>query len=148
MDAATAARWVSFYYGSLTLGRFLTGFITYKVSNKDLIRHGCFLMLAGILLLPLSMPFALLGFLLIGFGCAPIFPCMLHETPVRFGGADSQAIMGFQMAVAYIGTTFLPPFFGFLASESAISRLPAFLLAYMAVLIAGSEILRRFKPQG
>jgi hypothetical protein len=73
---------------------------------------------------------------------------MLHETPVRFGGADSQAIMGFQMAVAYIGTTFLPPFFGFLASESAISRLPAFLLAYMAVLIAGSEILRRFKPQG
>jgi fucose permease len=145
LDPASAARWVSYYYASLTLGRFLTGFITYKVSNDNLILSGCAVLLAGALLMafPLPLPFALAGFLMVGFGCAPIFPCMLHETPVRFGSADSQAIMGFQMAVAYVGTTFLPPAFGFFASETSLALLPFFLLAFIAVLSMGSVTLRR-----
>lgn len=145
LDPASAARWVSYYYASLTLGRFLTGFITYKVSNDNLILSGSVVILAGALLMafPLPLPFALVGFLMVGLGCAPIFPCMLHETPERFGAADSQAIMGFQMAVAYLGTTFLPPAFGFFASETSLSLLPLFLLAFTTVLVMGLETLRR-----
>jgi len=145
LDPASAATWVSLFYASITLGRFLTGFVTFKVSNRDLIRWGGITILAGVvcMLAPLPLPFTLAGFLLVGFGCAPIFPCMLHETPDRFGASQSQAIMGFQMAVAYIGATFLPPLFGFLASATTLALLPVFLLGYIAVLILSSETLRR-----
>jgi fucose permease len=144
LDPASAARWVSGFYAGITAGRFLTGFITYTISNDNLIRAGGALILAGALLMafPLPLPCALAGFLLIGLGCAPIFPCMLHETPVRFGAADAQAIMGFQMAVAYTGTTLLPPAFGFIASGTSLAWMPFFVLAYVAVLIACSERLR------
>jgi len=145
IEPSTAATWVSLFYASITAGRFLTGFITYKVSNKNLIRCGSLVILAGVLLmlLPLPLPVALAGFLVVGFGCAPIYPCMLHETPNRFGAAHAQSIMGFQMAVAYIGSTFLPPTFGFIASVTSLRLLPAFLLAYVVCLIAGSETLRK-----
>jgi fucose permease len=145
IDAARAATWVALFYASITAGRFITGFITYKVPNKDLIRFGGLTILAGaaLMILPLPLPLVLAGFLMVGFGCAPIFPCMLHETPERFGATHAQAIMGFQMAVAYIGATFLPPAFGFLASATSLSLLPAFVLAYSVLLIMGSELLRK-----
>jgi len=78
----------------------------------------------------------------VGLGCAPIFPCMLHETPERFGAANAQAVMGFQMAVAYIGATFLPPLFGFIASAISMDLLPIFLLGCVVILLFGSEALR------
>jgi fucose permease len=145
LDFASAATSVSFFYASITLGRLLTGFVTYRMSNKNLIRGGGFVILGGVLLmlLPLPLPFALGGFLLVGFGCAPIFPCMLHETPDRFGAANAQAIMGLQMAVAYIGSTFLPPLFGFIASSTTLALLPVFLLGYTIVLVVSTEVLRR-----
>jgi fucose permease len=145
MEPAAAATWVSLFYASITLGRFLTGFFTFRVSNRDLIRIGSLTALAGILLMtaPLPLPFVLAGFLLVGLGCAPIFPCMLHETPARFGTDHAQAIMGFQMAVAYIGSTLLPPAFGFIASATTLALLPLFLLVYAALLLGSSETLRR-----
>ena len=143
LEPVPAARWVSFYYAGITAGRFLTGFLSFRVSNANLIRAGCLAIAAGILLLAGPLPLALAGLVLIGFGCAPVFPCMLHATPERFGASDSQAIMGFQMAVAYAGTTLLPPAFGFLASAKSLSLLPFFLFAYAAVLAAGTEALRR-----
>ena len=145
LDPASAATWVSLFFASITLGRFLTGFVTFKVSNKDLIRWGGLVILAGVglMLVPLPLPFTLTGFLLVGFGCAPLFPCMLHETPDRFGAANALAVMGFQMAVAYIGATLLPPVFGFLASVTTMDALPVFLLGYVGLLIAASETLRR-----
>ncbi len=145
IEAATAATWVSLFYASITLGRFLTGFITYRASNKDLIRFGGLIVLAGVILmlLPLPLPLALAGFLMVGLGCAPLFPCMLHETPNRFGPTHAQAIMGFQMAVAYIGATCLPPAFGFIASATSLGLLPLFLLAYVSCLILCSELLRK-----
>ena len=144
LNPAETASWVSFFFGSITLGRFLTGFLTYRWSNNTLIRRGAIIVLSGILLmlLPLSLPLTLLGFLMVGFGLAPIFPSMLHETPVRFGKENSQAIMGFQMAVAYMGATFLPPLFGFIASERALYLLPCFLLGYIVFLIICFERLR------
>src|SRR5699024_6305534 len=101
LNAATAARWVSFYFAGITIGRFITGFVTFKMSNRILIRTGQITALSGaiILLLPLPTVFSLIGFVVIGLGLAPIFPCMLHETPTRFGKKHSQTIMGYQMAI-------------------------------------------------
>jgi 4-hydroxybenzoate polyprenyltransferase len=64
---------------------------------------------------------------------------MLHETPVRFGKENAQMVMGFQMAVAYIGSTFLPPLFGFIANATSLALLPLFLLVYAALLLLSSE---------
>lgn len=145
LDPAQAATWVSLFYASITAGRFLTGFLTYRLSNRAMIRGGAVLVLFGVILmlLPLSLPGALTGFLLIGLGCAPIFPCMLHETPVRFGAKHSQAIMGFQMALAYVGSTVLPPLFGLAAGESRFWLLPVFALGYILVLLASTVVLDR-----
>lgn len=143
LDAAAAAVWVSTYYGSITAGRLIAGFITMRVSNKVLIRMGQLIILVGVILLFLPLPAisALVSFILIGLGCAPIFPSMLHETPVRFGNEGSQHVMGFQMASAYIGTTFLPPIFGFIASNSSLALLPLFVLVYLSAMLASSEWL-------
>jgi len=145
LDAASTATWVSLFYASITVGRFITGFMTYRLSNNDLLRWGGLIVLAGVILLliPAPLPITLIGFLLVGFGCAPIYPCMLHETPVRFGAENAQAIMGFQMAVAYIGSSILPPLFGFIASATTLALLPVFLAGYITVLLLSSEKLRK-----
>jgi fucose permease len=144
LSVDTAAKWVSFYYAGITIGRFITGFITLKISNRTLIRMGQITVLAStpLLLLPLPSIFSLIGFIGIGTGLAPIFPCMLHETPVRFGQEHSQTIMGYQMAVAYTGSTFLPPLFGFIAARSTIGLLPFAIAGFAAIMLFGSEKLR------
>lgn len=146
IDVATAASWVSLFYGSITLGRFISGFITMRMSSKSLIRYGEIGILLGVLLLLLPLPdvFTLVSFVLIGLGCAPIFPSMLHETPARFGHEHAQMVMGFQMAVAYSGTTFLPPIFGFVASNSTFALLPFVLLVYSVLMLLSSESINRF----
>lgn len=138
LDPAKAATWVSVFYGSITAGRFLTGFLTYRFSNNAMIGGGTAIIITGVVLvlLPLPLPVSLAGFLLTGFGCAPIFPCMIHETPVRFGSGNSQAIIGFQMATAYIGTTLLPPLFGFVSSFAGMTLLPVFILGYAILMLA------------
>ena len=143
MSAEVAAQWVSFYWGGLTIGRFITGFVTFKMGNRMLIRCGQIIALAGtvLLVLPLPTTFSLVGFVLIGFGLAPIFPAMLHETPARFGKAHSQTIMGYQMAVAYTGSTLLPPLLGYIASFSTIGVFPFFMVIYAIVMLLSSEKL-------
>jgi MFS family permease len=96
---------------------------------------------AIILLLPLPSTFSLLGFIIVGLGLAPIFPCMLHETPTRFGKTHSQTIMGYQMAVAYTGTTFMPPLLGFIASHSTIGIFPICIVLFVAAMLLSSEKL-------
>ncbi|MFD2627650.1 MFS transporter [Oceanobacillus kapialis] len=145
LSAATAAQWVSFYWGGLTVGRFLTGFVTFKMSNRMLIRIGQITALVGaaLLVLPFPHPISLVGFIMIGFGLAPIYPCMLHETPTRFGKTHSQTIMGYQMAVAYTGSTFLPPLLGWIASLSTIAIFPFFIVLYISVMLLSSEQLNK-----
>ncbi|HBF35980.1 MAG TPA: MFS transporter [Firmicutes bacterium] len=146
LPAATAAEWVSLYYAGITVGRLIAGFVTMKLSNVTLIRMGQIIALAGavLLLLPLPTFCALGGFILAGLGCAPIYPCMLHETPWRFGSANSQTVMGYQMAVAYTGSTFLPPLLGWIASRATMLILPFFLAAYIIVMLIGSEKVNAF----
>jgi fucose permease len=141
LDAALAAKWVSFYYGGITVGRFITGFITMKMSNKMLIRIGQSMSLGGIILLVLPLPnfFSLISFILIGLGCAPVFPCMIHETPIRFGKEHSQTIIGYQMACAYVGITFLPPLLGWIAARTTIGILPFLGLIYILGMLISSE---------
>lgn len=141
LPTAVAAQWVSMYYAGITIGRLITGFITMKVSNPVLIRMGQTTALVGALLLLLPLPaiFSLIGFIMVGLGCAPIFPCMLHETPTRFGEENSQMIMGYQMAFAYTGSTFLPPLLGLIISHTTIGIFPFFVLAYIITMFVGSE---------
>ncbi|PYI51383.1 MFS transporter [Paenibacillus flagellatus] len=138
LPADTAAKWVSLYYAGITVGRFVTGFITFQVNNRLLIRGGQVVALTGVivLLLPLPPSFALAGFLIAGLGLAPIYPCMLHETPVRFGKSNASTLMGYQMAVAYTGSTLMPPLLGWVAGFSSIGIFPIYL-----VLSAGAMLL-------
>lgn len=147
MPAATAAQWVSLYYGGITVGRLISGFMTLKVSSRILIRAGQITALVGALLLILPLPdlFSLLGFIMVGLGCAPIFPSMLHETPTRFGKENSQAIIGYQMALAYTGSTFLPPLLGFVAARTTIGIFPIFVLAYIVIMLICSEKINNLR---
>ena len=149
LPASTAAEWVSLFFVGITVGRMITGFITFGVSNRSLIRYGQLTALFGTVLLALPLPsgFALAGFMIIGLGLAPIFPCMLHETPARFGNKHSQSVMGFQMAAAYTGSTFVPPLLGALASCSTIGVLPFFIVAFAAIMLLCTEKLNRFLDQ-
>lgn len=143
LSVDVAAKWVSLYYAGITIGRFITGFVTLKISNRTLIRMGQIVALAGamLLFLPLPSTFSLIGFIMVGLGLAPIFPCMLHETPIRFGQEHSQTIMGYQMAVAYTGSTFLPPLLGFIAANSTIGIFPFVIAGFIAIMLLGSEKL-------
>jgi fucose permease len=145
LPAEKAAGWISLFYFGITLGRFISGFIAMKIPNKIMIRSGIGLCLAGALtlLLPLPVFFSLVGFILIGLGCAPIFPSMLHETPNRFGKELSQSAMGIQMACAYLGTTLMPPILGLMAGKIGFSLFPVFLLVFIALVILTSEMINK-----
>lgn len=143
LNPATAAIWVSLYYAGITIGRLITGFITFKLSNRQLILIGQLMALFGaiVLLLPLQTVFSLIAFIIIGLGLAPIFPCMLHETPRRFGKEHSQIIMGYQMAFAYSGTTFIPPVIGFVATYLTIGIVPICIMLFIVGMLLSSERL-------
>ncbi|MGZ0041469.1 MFS transporter [Paenibacillus ottowii] len=145
IPAETAAGWVSLYYGGITVGRLITGFVTLKINNRILIRIGQLTAVAGglILLLPLPVAFLLPGFILIGLGLAPIYPGLLHETPTRFGKENSAKLMGYQMAVAYTGTTLLPPIVGLIASQVSIHFFPVAVLVFLLFMLLSSEQVNR-----
>ena len=146
LPAGQAARWISLFYAGITLGRLLSGFLTMKFNNRTLIRVGQVICIIGAicLLLPLPIYFSMIGLILVGLGCAPIYPCMLHETPKRFGKTASQSIMGLQMGFAYMGSTFMPPILGFIASKTSMSIFPYFLLGCILIMLVGSEKINRF----
>ena len=141
LSAEKAAKWVSLYYLGITVGRFLSGFLAIKLNNKQMIRIGQVICIIGavLLMMPFSNSLQLCGLILIGLGCAPIYPAMLHETPNRFGKELSQGIMGIQMATAYVGSTFVPPIFGFLSGVLGFNILTYFLIILMILMLATSE---------
>ncbi len=141
----TAATLGSLFLLGLTLGRAANGFLTYKLSDKTLIRLGQILILSGIglMLLPLGQWVSMAGLMLIGLGCAPIYPCIIHSTPAHFGPENSQAIVGVQMASAYVGTLVMPPLFGLIANHITVSLLPGFLALIALLMLAMSERLNR-----
>ena len=150
LSAETAASWASMFYFGITAGRLLSGFVSEKLGDRAMVRIGCGMALLGAatLLLPLASGFALAGLVLLGLGCAPVFPSLLHATPVNFGAGRSQSLMGLQMASAYIGTTLMPPLFGYIGERFGMGLYPFFLLAFGALLLLLTERLGRVvKPQ-
>lgn len=141
----SAARFTAIYYAGITIGRFLSGFISFKLSNSKLIRFGASTSLIGIILLLLPLPKIVVGggLILIGFGLAPIFPAMIHATPVRFGKEVSQKIIGYQMGFAYIGSAAVPPLLGLLYQSVNIKFFPITLLVIISLLIYSTELLNR-----
>lgn len=145
LSADTAAQWVSLFYLGITLGRLLSGCAAGRLSSRQLIRLGLALvLLGGAGLLRENRSF--LEFFLIGLGCAPVYPCLLHETPRRFGERSAQALMGVQMAAAYLGSTLAPPAFGVLAAEVSAGLLPVCLLGLALVCAFSTERLNRLYP--
>lgn len=140
MTAETAAIGISLYYGGITIGRLITGFLTLKVHNRILIRYGQILAMTGglVLFLPLPQLF-MVGLIFIGLGLAPIYPGLLHETPERFGKGNSAKLMGYQMAVAYTGSTCLPPLFGLLATQTSIALFPFIVVAFILLMMMSAE---------
>ena len=145
LSASDAARWAAYFYGGITVGRLVSGFLSMKINSKQLIRIGQLVCVAGaiILILPLPVYFSMLGIILLGLGTSPIYPSMLHETPNRFGAMASGAIMGLQMAFAYIGSTFFPPLFGAIASATTIKVFPYFLLICILIMLFSTELLQK-----
>ena len=121
----------------MTVGRALGGFVTMKLNDRQMIRLGQAVACAGILLLllPLGELTAAAGLLVMGFGCAPIYPCFIHATPVYFGADRSQTVIGVQMAGAYVATSFMPPVFGLVAQYISPALFPVYLLLFMAAMV-------------
>lgn len=140
-----AAKWASLFYVGITAGRFLSGFLAIKLSDRHMIRLGETAGLMGILLvlLPLGPKAAYAGLITIGLGCAPIYPSLMHGTPRNFGWERSQAIVGLQMAFAYLGNTLMPPVFGFVAQAAGIFWYPVYLFLILAAMVMFSEGLNR-----
>jgi len=145
VDAQTAARWISFFYIGITAGRFLSGFLTIKFNNRQMVSLGQIVIAGGIIIF--ILPFAdltlLPGLFLIGLGCAPIFPSLLHETPANFGRENSQAIVGIQMGCAYIGNTVMPPLFGWISSYAGFKIFPLFTGIMLIINIIMTGLLNR-----
>lgn len=143
ISAEQAARYASLFYIGITVGRFVCGFITLKVNDRNMIRMGQALIVLGVLLviLPLSQELLLAGLVVIGCGCAPIYPSIIHETPQNFGADLSQSIIGVQMASAYTGTCLVPPIFGLIAQYIDVALYPYFLAVILVLMIVMSEKL-------
>ena len=141
----TAASLASLFMLGITAGRFLSGFLTYRLRDEAMVRLGEGILLLGVLvmLLPLGKYAAMAGLLLMGLGCAPVYPCLIHATPAHFGEENSQAIIGVQMASAYVGICCMPPLFGLLANRLGAGLLPWHVGALLLAMTAMSERLNR-----
>lgn len=133
------------YSIGITIGRGINGFIAMKLKDRQMIRMGQGIILTGIIvmLFPFGKTVPLIGFSLIGLGCAPVYPCIIHSTPDHFGAERSQAIIGVQMASAYIGTCLMPPLFGLIANHISIRLLPLYLLILLVLMVYMHELLER-----
>ena len=141
LTAESAAGLASLFFIGITAGRAASGFLTLKLNDTQMIRLGQGLILAGIVCvcLPLGNLSALAGLILIGLGCAPVYPSIIHSTPAHFGEDRSQAMIGVQMASAYVGTCLMPPVFGFLANHISVALFPFYLLVILALMIVMHE---------
>ncbi len=144
IDINTAAMFASLFYGGITIGRFFSGFIADKFGDKNMIRYGLGIILIGIILILINADsdiFALIGLVVVGLGCAPIYPTIIHSTPTNFGEENSQAVIGVQMASAYTGGALAPPVFGLIAQYINVALFPVVLLIILVIMFLNIEKL-------
>lgn len=145
ISAETAAAFAGLFYTGITAGRALCGFITFKLNDTQMIRLGQGVLGIGViaLLLPGPQFFSLAGLVLVGLGCAPIYPSIIHSTPEHFGADKSQAVIGIQMASAYVGNLIMPPLFGLIANNITPALFPVYLLILLVIMVIMHEQLTR-----
>lgn len=146
IDVNLAAGYSALFFFGITFGRFLGGFAADWLGDRGLVRIGIATIVVGLILVAAPVKtnmLVLAGLVVVGFGCAPVYPAIIHATPYNFGRENSQSIIGVQMASAYIGTTFMPPLFGFMASSINISSFPYYILILTVLLFVMSEKLNR-----
>lgn len=146
VTAASASFILSLFFASITLGRIISGFVTFWLSNPKLLLLSESILLIGICTVAIGRGSILyIGFILIGLGCAAIFPTMMHETPERFGARNSGAIIGFQVAFGYVGVTILPPLLGILFQRVSMNLFPLFLVGFVLILIVVTLLIEKGK---
>lgn len=145
VPAEEAARYASMFFIGITVGRGLNAIIALKLKDRTMVRIGLTIIAIGIIvmIIPASSIITLIGLILIGLGCAPIYPSLIHATPDSFGEDKSQAVIGIQMAFAYIGVLALPPLFGFIADFTDISLLPVYITILFIVMLISFERLQK-----
>lgn len=146
IDKTTAAMWASLFCIGITVGRLASGFLTMKFNDPTMIRLGQALVLTGIVSMLLPLPYnigTIVGLMIIGLGCAPIYPCVIHSTPAYFGEDKSQAIVGMQMACAYVGSMCMPPVFGLIAQHISVLWFPLYMFVFLVLMVIMHESLRK-----
>ena len=144
MDKPNAATFALLYFAGITAGRFLNGFVADKFGDKTMIRVGWCVQAVGLVLILIpSVYTALVGLCVLGLGCAPIYPSIIHSTPTHFGRENSHAIVGIQMAFAYCGATFMPPVFGVLGQCIGMWFYPVFMGVFALLELAMTEHVNR-----
>lgn len=148
LSPGTASLWAGLYYGAITVGRLLAGFVSFKFSETHMIRVGLLLGLlgGGLLALGIAPALSIAGIVLLGLGFAPIYPGLIHITPARFGGEESPKVMSLQMVGGYIGASVIPPVIGLL---SGAINLHVFIVTTVLVLVGVfvfTEILNKRAP--
>lgn len=160
IDAKLAASLVALFYFGITFGRFLAGIFSAKWKDEELILGGIAILFLGIALLfpaglssgkqlfgmELRQVFVILSLLFMGLGCAPIYPAIIHSTPYNFGAENTSALIGKQMASAYIGSLSLPPIFGVLAKNFGTELFPFYAVVLgIAMLYMYKQLLKKTK---
>jgi fucose permease len=132
----------------ITVGRAINGFIAMKLSDTTMIRIGEGIIFLGVIMiiLPISDMVSLVGLVIMGVGCAPVYPSIIHSTPLRFGADKSQAIIGVQMACAYTGSCLMPPLFGLIANHITIALFPIYMGIILVTMIITHELLCKKHP--
>ena len=145
ISAEEAAIFASLFFIGITVGRGVNGFLTLKFSDKTLIRAGQIIILLGLvfIVIPDVSALTVAGFIILGLGCAPIYPSIIHMTPALFGEDKSQAMIGVQMASAYMGSCLAPPLFGLLANHITAELLPLYLCVFLVFMLIMHEITQR-----
>lgn len=148
LSAEKAASFAGVFFLGITAGRAVSGFLTMRLDDTQMIRLGQALIAAGAaaMLLPGPYVLTLVGLALVGLGCAPIYPCIIHSTPGHFGADRSQAMIGIQMASAYVGSCVMPPLFGIAANHITVALLPVWVLVILGLMVVMHEALVRKAP--
>ena len=145
VSAETAARFAGMFFIGITVGRAINGFIAMKLQDSQMIRLGQSIIAIGVIVMLLPGPhiISLAGLILIGLGCAPVYPCIIHSTPAHFGAGRSQALIGVQMASAYVGTCLMPTIFGLIANHISIALFPVYIMALLILMVIMHELLSK-----
>ena len=144
VDPQSAAAFALLFYLGITVGRFLNGFATDRLGDTVMIRAGLSVQAVGLALILIpTVPTALSGLVILGLGCAPVYPCIIHSTPAHFGRENSHAIVGIQMASAYCGATFMPPLFGLVAQHIHIGLFPVYMALFLLLMVTMTERVNR-----